>query len=130
MEEKNVNEILEMLKELASNQATIVKCNAKLFALETEDKMSECVENARNYLNDKRNEYGVKIEKITTEYENETVNVDRILEKYKKRMGQVVEFFDDELWQFLKYCDDIQFCSPDEIMSEKEFKKLKACFRC
>ena len=97
MEEKNVNEILEMLKELASNQATIVKCNAKLFALETEDKISECVENARNYLNDKRNEYGVKIEKITTEYENETVNVDRILEKYKKRMGQVVEFFDDEL---------------------------------
>jgi hypothetical protein len=37
------------------------------------------------------------------------------------------EFFDDELWQFLKCCDDIY--SPDEIISEKEFKKLKAGFR-
>ena len=39
------------------------------------------------------------------------------------------EFFDDELGQFLKYCDDIQFRSPDEIISEKEFKNLKAGFR-
>lgn len=38
------------------------------------------------------------------------------------------EFFDDELWQFLKDCDDIY--SPDEIVSEKVFKKLKASFRC
>lgn len=37
------------------------------------------------------------------------------------------EFFDDELWQFLNYCDDIY--SPDEMISEKEFKKLKAGFR-
>lgn len=37
------------------------------------------------------------------------------------------EFFDDELWQFLNYCDDIY--SPDEMVSEKEFKKLKAKFR-
>ena len=37
------------------------------------------------------------------------------------------ELFDDELWQFLKCCDDIY--SPDEIISEKEFKKLKAGFR-
>lgn len=37
------------------------------------------------------------------------------------------EFFDDELWQFLNYCDDIY--SPDEMVSEKEFKKLKARFR-
>jgi hypothetical protein len=54
-------------------------------------------------------------------------------EKAEKKSLEVwarKEFFDDELWQFLKYCDDIQFCSPDEIMSEKEFKKLKACFRC
>ena len=39
------------------------------------------------------------------------------------------ECFDDELGQFLKYCDDIQFRSPDEIISEKEFKNLKAGFR-
>ena len=97
MEEKNVNEILEMLKELANNQATIVKCDAVLFALATKQKISECVEETRNYLSEKGKEYGVKIEKITTEYESEAVNVNRVLEKYRKRMEDVVEHFDDQL---------------------------------
>lgn len=97
MDEKNANEILEMLKELANNQATIVKCNAKLFNIEMENKISGLVKDASDFLSEKRNEFGVKIVKITTEYEGETANVDRILEKYKKRMGQVVDYFNNEL---------------------------------
>ena len=98
MEEKiDTKKILEMLKDLAVNQAKITKCDVQLLASEKRQQISECVKDVREDLTEKAKLYGVKIDRITTEYEGEKGQVENILEKYKGAMEDVAEPFDREL---------------------------------
>lgn len=98
MEEKiDTKKILEMLKDLAVNQAKITKCDVQLLASEKRQQISECVKDVREDLTEKAKLYGVKIDRITTEYEGEKRQVENILEKYKGAMEDVAEPYDREI---------------------------------
>lgn len=97
--EENINTrtLMDMLRELAENQFTIAKCDFNLFQLRTRQQIDGCVKDAQARITGMANEYGVEIDRITTQYEGEKASVNKILENYKNAMVKVAEPFNEEI---------------------------------
>lgn len=98
MEESiDTNKFLGMLKELINNQVTITKCDVQQFSRETREQIAECAHDVYEDLTAKAKMYGVQMNKIAKQYENEKSQTADILSEYRKAIGDVAKPFDEEM---------------------------------
>lgn len=106
--EINTKKVLDMLGELAACQAQNLKCDAILFKRDKEKQILECVDSAKKEISEKAHMFGVKMEKIATEFEGKKTQVLGILDNYKDAMESAAKPFDEAMKGVMAQQSEVQ----------------------
>ena len=121
-EVENQIKFLQLLKQLAQNQANLAKIDAQIAIKEGKTVINETIDSTKRELEEKAKEFGINLRNIEEKYKKAKADRKEIIEEYKDELFEIDEYYQRAMQDILEKKEELE---ADEQEKMYDLKKNK-----